>query len=68
VQRRKETTELLMQFLVLMKAMSDCGGNTRQRSPSVRRHERNSLDPRKYDFVKWMMQFSHFFKRDARLK
>jgi hypothetical protein len=29
--------------------------------------EGNSLDPRKDDFLKFMMQSSHFFKRDARL-
>jgi hypothetical protein len=44
-----------------------CGGNTRQRSAGVRRHEGNSLDPRKDDLLKLMMQSSCFFKRDARL-
>ena len=37
-QRRKETAKLL-QFLELMKAMFDYGGNTRQHSVGVRRHE-----------------------------
>ena len=45
----------------------DCGGNTRQRSAGVRRHERNSLDPRKDDFLKLIMQSSSSFVRDARL-
>jgi hypothetical protein len=45
----------------------DCGGNRRQRSAGVRRHERNSLDPRKDDFLKLMMQSSCSFMRDARL-
>jgi hypothetical protein len=36
----------------LMKATFDCGGNTRQRSVGVRRHEGNSLDPRKDNFLK----------------
>jgi hypothetical protein len=56
-----------LQFLELMKATFDCGKNTRQQSVSVRRHEGNSLDPRKDDFLKLMMQSSRFFKRDARL-
>jgi hypothetical protein len=54
-QRRRETAKLL-QFLELMKATFDCGGNTRQRSAGVRRHEGNSVDPRKEDFLKLMMQ------------
>jgi len=66
VRRRRETTKPL-QFLELMKATFDCGGNTRQQSVGVRRHKGNSLDPRKDDFLKLMMQSSHFFKRDARL-
>ena len=45
----------------------DCGGNIRQRSAGVRRHERNSLDPRKDEFLKLMMQSSSSFVRDARL-
>jgi hypothetical protein len=49
-------------ILELMKAMFDCGGNTRQQSVGVRRHEGNSLDPRKDDFLKSMMQSSRFFK------
>jgi hypothetical protein len=65
-QRRRETAKLL-QFLELMEAKFDCGGNTRQRSTGVRHHEGNSLDPRKDNFLKLMMQSSRFFKRDARL-
>jgi hypothetical protein len=65
-QRRRETAKPL-QFLELMKATFDCGGNTRQRSVGVMRHEGNSLDPTKDDFLKLMMQSSRFFKRDARL-
>jgi hypothetical protein len=42
--------------------MFDCGGNTRQRSAGVRRHEGNSLDPTKDDFLKLMMLSSCFFK------
>jgi hypothetical protein len=53
--------------LELMKETFNCGGNMRQRSAGVRRHEGNSLDPRKDNFLKLMMQSSHFFKRDARL-
>jgi hypothetical protein len=64
-QRRRETAKLL-QFLELMKAMFNCGGNTRQQSVGVRRHEGNLLDPRKEDFLKLMMQSSCFFRRDAR--
>jgi hypothetical protein len=65
-QRRRETAKLL-QFLELMKAKFDCGGNTRQRTAGVRHHKGNSLDPRKDDFLKLMMQSSCFFKGDARL-
>jgi hypothetical protein len=65
-QRRRETAKPL-QFLELMKATFDCGRNTRQQSVGVRRHEGNSLDPRKDNFLKLMMQSSRFFKRDARL-
>jgi hypothetical protein len=50
-----------------MKAMFDNGGNTRQQSVGVRCHKGNSLDPRKDDFLKLMMQSLRFFKRDARL-
>ena len=64
-QRIRETAKPL-QFLELMKATFDCGENTRQRS-GVRRHEINSLDPRKDDFLKLMMRSSSFFVRDARL-
>jgi hypothetical protein len=60
-QRRREATKLL-QFLELMKAMFNCGGNTRQQSAGVRHHEGNSLDPRKDDFLKLMMQSSHFLR------
>ena len=63
-QRRMETAKPL-QFLELMKATFDCGGNTRQRSAGVRRHEGNSLDPRKNNFLQLMMQSSRFFKSDA---
>jgi hypothetical protein len=66
VQRRRETSKPL-QFLELMKATFDCGGNTTQQSAGVRRQEGNLLDPRKDDFLKLMMQCSSFFKRDARL-
>jgi hypothetical protein len=62
VQRGRETANPL-QFLELMKAKFDCGGNTRQRSAGVRHHEGNSLDPRKDDFLKLMMQSSHFLKK-----
>jgi hypothetical protein len=58
-QRRRETAKLL-QFLEFMKATFDCGGNTRQQSAGVRRHEGNSVDPTKDDFLKLMMQSSHF--------
>jgi hypothetical protein len=56
-QRRRETAKPL-QFLELMTATFECGRKTSQRSPGVRRHERNSLDPRKDDFLKLMMQSS----------
>jgi hypothetical protein len=62
-QRRRET----LQFLVLMEATFDFGRNTRLQSVGVRHHAGNSLDPRKGDFLKLMMQSSCFFKRDARL-
>jgi len=65
-QRIRETATPL-QFLELMKATFDSGGNTRQRSAGVRRHERNSLDSRRDDFLKLIMQSSRSFKRDARL-
>jgi hypothetical protein len=64
-QRIRETA-IPLQFLELMKATLDCGENTRQPS-GVRRHERNSLDPRKDDFLKLMMQSSSSFVRDAKL-
>jgi hypothetical protein len=54
--REGETTKP-PQFLELMKAMFDCGRNTRQRSAGVRRHDGNSLDPRKDDFLKLMLMF-----------
>jgi len=56
-----------LQFLELMEATFDCGGNTRQRSAGVRRREGNSVDPRKDDSLKLIMQSSRSFKRDARL-
>jgi hypothetical protein len=65
VQRREKAKPL--QFLELMNTTFHCGGNTRQRSAGVRRHEGNPLDPRKGDFLKLMMQSPCFFKRDARL-
>jgi hypothetical protein len=64
--QRRETAKLL-QFLELMKATFDCGGNTRQQSAGVRPQEGNSLDLRKDNFLKLMKQSSRFFKRDARL-
>jgi hypothetical protein len=36
------------------------GRNTGRQTASVRRHERNSLDPRKGDFLKLMMRASRF--------
>jgi hypothetical protein len=60
-QRRRETAKPL-QYLELIKATFDCGRNIRQRSAGVRRHKGNSLDPRKDDFLKLMMQSSHFLK------
>jgi len=64
--RIRETAKPL-QFLELMIATFDCGGNKRQLSVGVRCHERNSLDPRMDDFLKMMMQSSRSFMRDARL-
>jgi hypothetical protein len=61
--RRQETTKLL-QFLELMKAMFNCGGNTRQQSVGLRHHEGNSLDPRKDDFLKLMMHSLFMFFQD----
>jgi hypothetical protein len=66
-QRRGETAKQ-PQFSEMMKAMFDCGGNIWQRSASVRCHERNSLDPRKADFLKLMLQSSWIFERNARLE
>jgi hypothetical protein len=54
-------------ILELMKATFSCGGNTRHRSAGVRRHDGNSVDPRKDDFLKLVMQSSRFFKRNSRL-
>jgi hypothetical protein len=65
-QRRRETAKPL-QFLQLMKAKFNCSGNTTQRSAGVRHYEGNSLDPRKDNFLKLIMQSSHFFERDVRL-
>jgi hypothetical protein len=59
----RETAKPL-QFLELMKATFD---NATQQSAGVKRHEGNTLDPRKDDFLKLMMQSSRSFKRDARL-
>jgi hypothetical protein len=65
-QRRRERAKTL-QLLELMKATFDCGRNTMQQSAGVRRHEGNSVDPRKDNFLKLMMQSSRFFKRDTKL-
>ena len=65
-QRIREMAKPL-QFLELMKITFHCGGKTRQRSAGVRRHERNSLDPRKDDFLKLLMHSSSSFVRDARV-
>jgi hypothetical protein len=65
-QRRRETAKPV-QFLELMKATFDHGGNTMQGSAGVRRHKGKSLDPSKDNFLKLMMQSSIFFKRDASL-
>jgi hypothetical protein len=64
-QRRRETAKE-RQFLLLIKATFDCGGNTRQQSAGVRRHEGNSLDLRKDDFLQLMMQSSHFFQERSK--
>jgi hypothetical protein len=58
-QRRRETA-MPLQFLELMKATFNCGGNTRQQIAGVRHHEGNSVDPRKDNFLKLMMQSSRF--------
>jgi hypothetical protein len=64
-QRIREIVKPL-QFLELMKATFDCGGNTWQQSVGVRCHEGNSLDPRKNNFLKLMMHFSlHVFSRQT---
>jgi hypothetical protein len=39
----------------------------RQQSAGVGRHKGNSLDPRKDDFLKLIMQSSRFFKRHTKL-
>jgi transposase-like protein len=39
----------------------------KHKAAGVRCHEENSLDPRKDNFLKMMMQSSRFFKRDTRL-
>jgi hypothetical protein len=60
--QKSETTKPL-QFLELMKATFNCGGNTRLQTASVRRHEIYSLELRNDDFLKlMMMQFSCFFQ------
>jgi hypothetical protein len=56
---RRETSKP-PQFLELMKTRFVCGGNSRQRLASIKLHERNSLDPRKDNFLKLMMQSSRF--------
>jgi hypothetical protein len=53
--------------LELMKAMFNCGGNTRQWSAGVRCHEGNSLEPRKDNFWNLWCSLHLFFKREARL-
>jgi hypothetical protein len=45
----RETAEPL-QFLELMKVTFNCGESARQQSAGVRRHEGNSLDPKKRRF------------------
>jgi hypothetical protein len=65
-QSRRETAKL-QQFLELMKATFECGRNTTQRSECVRRHEGNSLDPRRTISWNWWCSLQVFFKRDARL-
>jgi hypothetical protein len=65
-EERRETAKSL-QFLKFMKATFNCGGNTRHQSAGVKRHKGNSLDPSKDDFLKLVMQYSRFFKRDTRL-
>jgi hypothetical protein len=66
-QSRKETIKPL-QFLELMRTIFDCGGISRQHSAGMRCHERNSLDPRRGDFLKLMMQSSRVFMREARVE
>jgi hypothetical protein len=51
------------QSLEMMESTFSCGGNKRQQSMSVRHRERNSLDPRKGDFLKLMMQSSRILER-----
>jgi hypothetical protein len=58
--QKKREIEKLLKFLELMKAMFDCGRNKAATKG-------NSMHPRKDDFLKVMMQSSHFFKRDTRL-
>jgi hypothetical protein len=41
---------------------SNVAETTGQRSVGVRHHKGNSLDPKKDDFLKLMMQSSHFFQ------
>jgi hypothetical protein len=52
VQARREITKPL-QFLRLIKAAFDCGGNIRQHSVNMNCHEKNSLDPRENYFLKF---------------
>jgi hypothetical protein len=58
-QGRRENAKTL-QFLEFMKATFDCGENTTERSAGVRRHEGNSGNPRKEEYLKLMMQSSRF--------
>jgi hypothetical protein len=62
-----QTREIVkpLQFVELMKATFDCGGNTTQRSGGLKCHEGNSLDPRNDDFLKLMMQSWLFFSRET---
>ena len=66
-QRIRETANPLQLFAVDESNVWLWRKNTRQRWAVVRRHERNSLDPRKDDFLKCMMQSSHSFMRDTGL-
>jgi hypothetical protein len=58
VEEKQNQKKIPHYFLELIKATSDCSRNTRQSLVSVRHHDRYSLDPRKDDFLKLMMQSS----------